>query len=61
MSSTSTGASEAGNVVSVWGGFSGCYPFSRCFLRDDMCGSLLALFADPRTNTNFCSNSFAMA
>jgi hypothetical protein len=29
-------------------------------LRDDMCGSLLALFADPITNTNFASSSFAM-
>jgi hypothetical protein len=61
MSSTSTGAGEAGNVVSVWGGSSGCDPLSRYFLRDAMCGSLLALFAEPRTNTNFCSNSLAMA
>ncbi len=60
MSSTSTGVGEAGNVVSVGGGSSGCDPLSHFFLRDDMCGSLDALFAEPRTNTNFASNSLAM-
>ena len=61
MSSTSTGDGEAGHAASVGGGSSGCDSFSRCCRRDDMCGNLLALFAEPRTNTNFASNSLAMA
>jgi hypothetical protein len=60
MSSTSTGAGEEGHAASVGGVSSGCDPFSRCFLRDDMCGSFFALFAEPNTNTNFASNSLAM-
>jgi hypothetical protein len=60
MSSTSTGVGGAGSVVSVGVGSSGCDPLSRFFLRDDMCGSLEALFAEPMTNTNFASNSLAM-
>ncbi len=60
MSSTSTGVGGAGSVVSVGVGYSGCDPLSRFFLRDAMCGSLVALFAEPRTNTNFASNSLGM-
>jgi hypothetical protein len=60
MSRTSTGVGEAGHAASVGGVSSGCIPFPLCILRDDMCGSLLALFADPITNTNFASSSFAM-
>jgi hypothetical protein len=37
-----------------------CDPGSRRFLSVDMWGSFLALFADPRTKTNFCSKSWAM-
>ena len=60
MSSTSTGAGEAGHAASVGGVSSGCDPLSHCFLRDDMCGNFFALFAEPNTNTNFASNSLAM-
>jgi hypothetical protein len=59
MSSTSTGAGDAGHAASAgWG--SSCWgSVSRC-RRLDMCGSRFALFADPSTNTNFASRSLAM-
>ena len=60
MSRTSTGAGEVGYVASDGGVSSGYDPFPLVILRDDMCGSHFALFADPSTNTNFASNSLAM-
>jgi hypothetical protein len=60
MSRTSTGAGEVGYVASDGGVSSGYDPFPLVILRDDMCGSRFALFADPITNTNFASNSLAM-
>lgn len=61
MPSTSTGFGEAGQAASVGGDSSCCDPVPHCFLMDDMCGSFFALVADPSTNTNFASKSFAMA
>ena len=60
MSSISTGAGEAGHAASVGLVSSGVYSFSRDFLRDGTCGNFFALFAEPRTNTNFAANSLAM-
>ena len=60
MSSTSTGFGDAGQAASAGGDSSYCEPGSCCFLIVDMCGSFLAFVAEPRTNTNFYSNSLAM-
>jgi hypothetical protein len=57
ISSTSTGFGDVGQAASVGGDSSSCDPGSRRFLSVDMWGSFLALFADPRTKTNFYSNS----
>ena len=60
MSSISTGAGEVGYTASVGVVSSGVYSLLRGFLRFDTCGNFFALFAEPRTNTNFAANSLAM-
>jgi hypothetical protein len=60
ISSTSTGFGDVGKDVSIGWHSSTCDPGSRGFLCEDMWGSFLALCADPRTKTNFCSSSLAM-
>ena len=56
ISSTSTGFGDVGQAASSGGVFSICDPGSRRFLSVDTWGSFLALFADPKTKTDFCSN-----
>jgi hypothetical protein len=57
MSNMSTGVGESVVLIS---GISGLSPSPFVFRIFDMCGSFLAFYAAPITNTNFASRSLAM-
>lgn len=61
MSSTSTGCGDAGQAASGVVVSSVCAPTPLYFLMVVMCVSFFAFVADPSTNTNLASRSFAMA